>query len=143
MSRGPAFELAADLRRAVHGEVRFAAGDRALYSADASIYRTLPIGVVQPQDTEDVLAALAVCREHDVPVLPRGAGTSQAGQSCNAAVVLDFSRHLTRVLEVDPERRLARVEPGVALDRLRGEAERHQLTFGPDPSTHQYCTLGG
>lgn len=143
MSRGPAFELAADLRRAVQGEVRFSAGDRALYSADASIYRTLPIGVVQPLDTEDVLAALAVCREHDVPVLPRGAGTSQAGQSCNAAVVLDFSRHLTRVLEVDPERRLARVEPGVALDRLRGEAERHQLTFGPDPSTHQYCTLGG
>ena len=142
MSRGPAFELAADLRRAVQGEVRFSAGDRALYSADALIYRTLPIGVVQPLDTEDVLAALAVCREHDVPVLARGAGTSQAGQSCNAAVVLDFSRHLTRVLEVDPERRLARVEPGVALDRLRGEAERHQLTFGPDPSTHQYCTLG-
>jgi len=74
---------------------------------------------------------------------PQGAGTSQAGQSCNAAVVLDFSRHLDRVLEVDTERRLARVEPGAVLDRLRGEAEQHHLTFGPDPSTHQYCTLGG
>src|SRR5487761_486957 len=143
VSRGAEFELAAELRQAVRGEVRFSAGDRALYSADASIYRQLPIGVVQPRDVEDVLAALAVCRDHGVPVLPRGAGTSQAGQSCNAAVILDFSRHLDRVLEVDPESRLARVEPGVALDRLRGDAERHHLTFGPDPSTHQYCTLGG
>ncbi|MGH7902792.1 MAG: FAD-binding and (Fe-S)-binding domain-containing protein [Candidatus Dormibacteraceae bacterium] len=139
----PGAELAAALRRVVRGEIRFSAGDRALYSADASNYRQLPIGVVQPRDAEDVLAALEVCRRMDVPVLPRGAGTSQAGQSCNVAVVLDMSRHMDRVLEVDPEGRLARVECGAVLDRLRADAERHHLTFGPDPSTHQYCTLGG
>ncbi|HUY57047.1 MAG TPA: FAD-binding and (Fe-S)-binding domain-containing protein [Candidatus Micrarchaeaceae archaeon] len=143
MRRVPGAELVRDLRNAVRGEVRFSAGDRALYSTDASIYRKLPIGVVQPLDIPDALTALSVCRDHGVAVLPRGAGTSQAGQSCNQAVVLDFSRHVDRILEIDPERRLARVEPGVPLDRLREEAERFHLTFGPDPSTHQYCTLGG
>ncbi|MGH7697518.1 MAG: FAD-binding and (Fe-S)-binding domain-containing protein [Candidatus Dormibacteria bacterium] len=136
-------DLSADLERAVRGQVRWSAAERALYSADASIYRQLPLAVVQPRDEDDVLAALAVCRQHRVAVLPRGAGTSQAGQSCNSAVVLDFTRHLDRVIEVDPERRTARVQPGAVLDRLREEAEHHHLTFGPDPSTHQYCTLGG
>lgn len=139
----PGAELVRDLRHAVRGEVRFSAGDRALYSTDASIYRKLPIGVVQPLDIPDALIALSVCREHGVAVLPRGAGTSQAGQSCSQAVVLDFSRHVDRILEIDRERRLARVEPGVLRDRLRGEAARFHLTFGLDPSTHQYCTLGG
>ena len=106
-------DLATDLRAAVRGPVRFDAGARALYSTDASNYRQVPIGVVAPRDAADVEAALAVCRRPGAPLLPRGAGTSTAGQSCNAAVVLDFTRSLRSILEIDPARRLARVEPGV------------------------------
>jgi FAD/FMN-containing dehydrogenase/Fe-S oxidoreductase len=123
--------------------VRFDAGSRALYATDASNYRHVPIGVVLPRSNEDVVRALEVCRRFGAPVLTRGAGTSLAGQCCNLAVVLDFSRHLHRVVAVDPERRLARVEPGAILDDLRAQAERHGLTFGPDPATHAHCTLGG
>ncbi len=140
---GDPHALESSLRRAVRGEVRFDAGSRALYSTDASNYRQIPIGVVAPRDTDDVAAALEVCRRYGAPVLGRGAGTSLAGQACNVAVVLDISRHLNRILEIDPERRLARVEPGVVLDSLRKEAGRHSLTFGPDPATHACCTLGG
>ncbi|HWM93064.1 MAG TPA: FAD-binding and (Fe-S)-binding domain-containing protein [Thermoanaerobaculia bacterium] len=135
--------LEADLRRAVRGEVRFDAGSRALYATDASNYRQVPIGVVLPWDLDDILATVEVCRQHGAPLLGRGAGTSLAGQACNVAVVLDFSRHLNRILEVDPERRIARVEPGVVLDDLRRAAGKHGLTFGPDPATHAWCTLGG
>jgi FAD/FMN-containing dehydrogenase/Fe-S oxidoreductase len=131
------------LRRAVRGTVRFDAGSRALYATDASNFRQVPIGVVEPLDGDDVEAVLAVCRRHRAPVLPRGGGTSLAGQCCNVAVVLDSSRHLCGVLELDPERRLARVLPGTVLDDLRGEAAPHGLTFGPDPATHAWCTLGG
>ncbi len=131
------------LHRAVEGEVRFGPGDRALYSGGGSNYRQLPIGVVIPRTTDDAVAAVAVCRDHGAPVLSRGGGTSLAGQCCNVAVVLDFSKYLNRVLDVDPERKLARVEPGAVLDVLRREAERFGLTFGPDPSTHDHCTLGG
>ena len=131
------------LRRAVRGDVSFDAGSRALYATDASNYRQVPIGIVRPRDAEDAIAAIAVCREHGAPILGRGAGTSLAGQCCNAAVVLDFSRYMDRIIEVDPSRRLARVEPGVILDVLRSAAERHHLTFGPDPATHSRCTLGG
>jgi FAD/FMN-containing dehydrogenase/Fe-S oxidoreductase len=132
-----------DLAAAIEGEVRFDAGARALYSTDASNYRQLPIGVVLPRTVDDVIAAVEVCRAHGAAVLPRGGGTSLAGQACNEAVVIDTSRHLRRVLEVDPERRTARVEPGVVLDDLRAAAEVHHLTFGPDPATHNRCTLGG
>jgi FAD/FMN-containing dehydrogenase/Fe-S oxidoreductase len=135
--------LAADLARSVRGEVRFDPGSRALYATDASNYRQVPIGVVVPQDAEDVMAAIECCRTHDAPVLARGAGTSLAGQCCNVAVVLDFSKSMNRILEIDPERRTARVQPGVVLDTLRSAAERHRLTFGPDPATHSHCTLGG
>ena len=135
--------LAQALRSAVRGEVRFDRGSRALYATDASNYRQIPIGLVVPLDAEDVAAAVAVCRAHEAPVLPRGAGTSLAGQCCNVAVVVDFTKHMNRILEVDPSRRRARVQPGVVLDTLRAQAERHQLTFGPDPSTHSRCTLGG
>lgn len=131
------------LTRAVRGDVRFDAGSRALYATDASNYRQIPIGVVVPRDIEDIAAAVAVCREHDVPVLPRGGGTSLAGQCCNVAVVLECSRYMNRIVEIDPERQRARVEPGVILDVLRAAAERHHLTFGPDPATHSRCTLGG
>ena len=135
--------LETDLRLAVRGEVRFDAGSRALYATDASNYRQVPIGVVVPKGPDDVEAALAVCLRHGAPVLGRGGGTSLAGQACNVAVVMDVSRHLSRILEIDPERRLARAEPGVVLDKLRKEAGRYGLTFGPDPATHAWCTLGG
>ncbi len=131
------------LTQAVRGEVRFDAGSRALYATDASNYRQVPIGLVVPRDADDVAAALAVCRQFGVPVLPRGAGTSLAGPCCNVAVVFDFSKYMNAILEIDPGRRLARVQPGVVLDTLRTRAEEHGLTFGPDPSTHSRCTLGG
>jgi FAD/FMN-containing dehydrogenase/Fe-S oxidoreductase len=140
---GDVHALEADLRRAIRGETRFDAGSRALYATDASNYRQVPIGVVLPRDTDDVLAAVETCHRHGAPLLGRGGGTSLAGQACNVAVVLDFSRHLNRILEIDPERRLARIEPGVVLDVLRKEAGKHGLTFGPDPATHAWCTLGG
>jgi FAD/FMN-containing dehydrogenase/Fe-S oxidoreductase len=135
--------LAADLAGEIEGEVLFDAGERALYATDASNYRQVPIGVVRPRHAGDVEAAVAVCRRHGAPLLGRGGGTSLAGQCCNAAVVLDLSRHMHRILEVDPERRLARVEPGVILDHLRHRTEPLGLTFGPDPATHDRCTLGG
>ncbi len=135
--------LAADLAQAIAGEVRFDSGARAAYSADASNYRQVPIGVVLPRSVEDIVAATAVCRAHDVPILARGGGTAQNGQSVNVAVVIDCSKYLNRVLEVDPQARCARVEPGAVCDALRDAAERHRLTFAPDPATHSRCTLGG
>src|SRR6202163_3849268 len=135
--------LEAALRRHLRGEIRFDSGSRALYATDGSNYRQVPIGVVVPRDKEDVLATVALCRDHNAPLLPRGGGTSLAGQCCNAAVVLDFSKYMASIVEIDPARRIARVQPGVVLDRLRAEAEKHQLTFAPDPATHSHCTLGG
>ncbi|HET7662710.1 MAG TPA: FAD-binding and (Fe-S)-binding domain-containing protein [Rhodanobacteraceae bacterium] len=135
--------LAAALAREVAGEVRFDAGDRALYANDASVYRQVPIGVVIPKSVDDVLATVALCREHGAPIFARGCGTGLAGQSVNTAVLIDFSKYMNRILELDPERRYAWVEPGLILDTLREEAEKHQLTFGPDPATHTRCTLGG
>lgn len=135
--------LEEDLRQCVRGEVRFDAGSRALYAADASNYRQVPIGVVIPRSSEDVVAAVAACRRHGAPVLSRGGGTGLCGQTCNVAVVLDFSKYLNRVLAIDPEARTARVQPGVVLDELRGQAARHGLTFAPDPATHNHNTLGG
>ena len=132
------------LRTALGSEcVEFDAGTRAIYATDSSNYRQVPIGVIFPRSAEDVVTALAVCAEHDVPVLGRGAGTSLAGQACNTAVVFDFSRHMNRILEIDAEARTARVQPGVVLDDLRHAAAAHGLTFGPDPATHAWCTLGG
>ncbi len=125
------------------GSVAFDSGTRSAYAADASNYRQVPLGVVFPLDHDDVVAALRVCAEHDAPVLARGAGTSLAGQACNVAVIVDLSRHMTRILELDPVARIARVQPGVVLDDLRRAAEEHGLTFGPDPATHAWCTLGG
>ena len=134
--------LRADLARVVDGPVRFDAASRAMWSADASNYRRVPIGVVRPRDVADVEAALSVCRAHDVPVLPVGARTSIAGQAVNTAVVLDFM-HVNRILEIDPDAGTARVEPGVVCDAVRDAAAPHGLTFGPDPSTHNRCALGG
>ena len=127
----------------MRGEVRFDRGRRAMYATDGSNYRQIPIGLVVPRDAVDVAAAIAVCRQFDAPVLARGAGTSLAGQCCNVAVVLDFTKYMNRILELDAENRFARVQPGVVLDTLRSQAERHKLTFAPDPSTHNRCTIGG
>jgi FAD/FMN-containing dehydrogenase/Fe-S oxidoreductase len=114
-----------------------------MYATDASNYRQAPIGLVIPEDAEDVAAAIAVCRSHGAPVLARGGGTSLAGQTCNTAVVFDYSKKMRRILSLDWERKLATVEPGIVLDRLREAAEEHELTFAPDPATHSRCTLGG
>jgi FAD/FMN-containing dehydrogenase/Fe-S oxidoreductase len=138
-----ALGLEAALRRHLRGEIRFDSGSRALYATDGSNYRQVPIGVVIPRDKEDVIATVALCREHHAPLLARGGGTSLAGQCCNSAIILDFSKYMASILEIDPERRIARVQPGVVLDSLRGEAEKHHLTFAPDPATHDRCTLGG
>ncbi len=142
-SRTDAAGLAEVLRDQVRGEVRFDDGSRALYATDGSNYRQVPIGVVIPHDTDDVLAAISVCREFGAPLLCRGGGTSLAGQCCNVAVVLDFSKYMAKILEIDPARRIARVQPGVVLDHLRNAAEKYHLTFAPDPATHDRCTLGG
>src|SRR5215472_12116877 len=136
--------LAADLRAAIEGEVRFDAGSRAIYATDASNYRMPPIGVVVPRHVDELVEIHRVCHEHAAPIVLRGGGTSLAGQGCNTAVLIDFSKYLHHILEIDPDRRVARVQPGCVLDHLRGVAsEKHGLTFGPDPSTHAYCTLGG
>ena len=136
-------ELEARLKQDFRGEVRFDSGSRALYAVDASNYRQLPIGVVLPRDAADVEAALTACRETGAAVLPRGAGTSLAGQCANVAVVFDFSKYMNRLTAIDPAAKLATVEPGIVLDALRDAAEQHQLTYAPDPATHNRCTLGG
>jgi FAD/FMN-containing dehydrogenase/Fe-S oxidoreductase len=140
----PDLEALADkLRGRVDGEVRFDPGSRALYATDGSNYRQVPMGVVIPRHKEDVLATIGACREFGAPILSRGGGTSLAGQCCNFAVVMDMSKYLHGVLQLDAAGRRARVLPGTVLDVLRGAANQHDLTFGPDPSTHNHCTLGG
>jgi FAD/FMN-containing dehydrogenase/Fe-S oxidoreductase len=136
-------ELEARLTAAMRGEVHFDMGFRAMYAADSSNYRQVPIGVILPRDAADVEAALAACRATAAAVLPRGAGTSLAGQCANVAVVFDFSKFMNRLGAIDPQARLATVEPGIVLDRLREAAELHHLTYAPDPATHSRCTLGG
>jgi FAD/FMN-containing dehydrogenase len=142
-SERAAARLAQELARNIEGEVRFSAGDRALYATDGSNYRQVPIGVVIPRSIADVIATIDLCREHGAPVLSRGGGTSLAGQCSNTAVVIDYSKYLNHILTIDYEEGLAWVEPGIVLDDLRGAAEQRHLTFGPDPSTHDHDTLGG
>jgi len=135
--------LRSELQRNVEGQVQFDDAARALYAVDASNYRQVPIGVVVPKTTDDVIATIAACRRHGAPVLSRGAGTSLAGQCCNVAVVIDWTRHLNRILEINPDAEYARVQPGVICDQLRRAAAPHKLTWGPDPATHSHCTFGG
>jgi len=139
----PSDDLERRLKSVVRGEVRFDNGTRAMYATDSSNYRQVPIGLVVPLDEADVQATMAACREFGAPVLPRGGGTSLAGQCCNVAVILDFSKYMNRIVTLDPEGLTARVQPGIVLDRLRDAAEVHHLTFAPDPATHSRCTLGG
>ena len=131
------------LRARIGGEVRFDDGSRALYATDGSNYRQTPIGVVLPRSVADVIATVATAREFGAPITGRGCGTSLAGQCCNTSIVIDMSKYLNKVLEIDVERRIGRVQPGTILDDLRHAAEKHDLTFGPDPATHNHCTLGG
>src|SRR2546430_9962507 len=135
--------LETDLRRVMRGDVRFDRGSRALYATDGSNYRQVPIGVLIPRDADEAIAAMSVCRQHGAPVLARGGGTSLAGQCCNVAVIFDYSKYMHRLIELDADRRRARVEPGLVLDDLRDAAKRYGLTFAPDPATHTHCTLGG
>ncbi|HEY1337123.1 MAG TPA: FAD-binding and (Fe-S)-binding domain-containing protein [Bryobacteraceae bacterium] len=135
--------LEAELCARVRGEVRFSNGDRGMWASDAGNYRMIPIGVVLPKDARDVVEAVAVARRYGAPMVARGGGTGIPGQTVNAAVVIDFSKYMNRILDLDPSRKIARVEPGIVLDSLRKAAERHTLTFGPDPATHSRCTLGG
>ncbi|MFF5361031.1 FAD-binding and (Fe-S)-binding domain-containing protein [Streptomyces scabiei] len=136
--------LPAALRAAgVRGETAFDVTARALTTMDASNYRRVPLGVVAPRDADDVAAVLSVCREHGVPVVARGGGTSIAGQATGTGVVLDLTRHMNRLVSLDPGARTAVVQPGLVLDRLQEAAAPHGLRFGPDPSTHSRCTLGG
>jgi FAD/FMN-containing dehydrogenase/Fe-S oxidoreductase len=131
------------LKASVRGEVRFDAGSRALYATDSSNYRQVPIGLVIPLDEADVAATIRACCDAGAPILPRGAGTSLAGQCCNVAVIMDFSKFMNRIITLDAAEKVARVQPGIVLDRVRDAAEVHQLTFAPDPATHSRCTLGG
>ncbi|MDJ1135015.1 FAD-binding and (Fe-S)-binding domain-containing protein [Streptomyces iconiensis] len=138
---GPAAVAAALRRGGVEADV--SARRRAEYATDASLYRVVPTAVAFPRTAEEVAAALAVCRELGVPVTARGAGTSIAGNAVGTGLVLDFSRHMTTIHGIDPESRTAVVDPGVVLDDLQRAAAPYGLRFGPDPSTHGRCTLGG
>ncbi|HEY6430988.1 MAG TPA: FAD-binding oxidoreductase, partial [Acetobacteraceae bacterium] len=135
--------LAQRLRKETQAEVLFGVADRGRYATDASIYQVEPIGVVVPRRIEDVTATLAIAREEGVPVLARGGGTSQCGQTVNRALVVDFSKHLRRVLHIDPAARTALVEPGIVLGHLNAALKPHGLFFPVDPSTHARCTIGG
>ena len=136
-------ELAAALRTAGLTELGTGVRRRAEYSSDASNYRVVPAVVAFPRSTDEIIAALTVCRDLGVPVVARGAGTSIAGNALSTGLVLDTSRHLNRVLSVDPESRTALVEPGTVLDTITKAAAPHGLRFGPDPSTHSRATIGG
>ena len=135
--------LAARLRREIEGEVRFGPADRGRYSTDASIYQIEPLGVVIPRTTEDVARTIAVCREAGAPVLPRGAGTSQCGQTVGEAVVVDTGKYLDRVLELDEASRRVKVQPGVVLDRLNAWLAPKGLFFPVDVSPSNRATIGG
>ncbi|MEV4184438.1 FAD-binding and (Fe-S)-binding domain-containing protein [Streptosporangium canum] len=136
-------DLEHDLAARVDGEVRFDPGSRGAYSTDGSNYRQVPLGVVVPRTLDAAVEAIAVCREHRAPVTSRGGGTSLAGQTCNAAVVIDWSKYCDRLVSVDAAARTCVVESGIVLDVLNEKLVGTGLMFGPRPSTHSQCTLGG
>jgi FAD/FMN-containing dehydrogenase/Fe-S oxidoreductase len=136
-------KLQAALAGKVDGEVRFDAGTRGAYAHDGSNYRQPPLGVVLPKSSEAAQAAIAVCAEFGAPVLSRGGGTSLAGQCCNTAVVIDWTKFCHRVISVDPGGRTAMVQPGIALDKVNDAVREYGLMVGPRPSTHVSCTIGG
>src|SRR5690606_27004058 len=130
------------LADAVAGDVYTDDYHRALYSTDASLYKIHPLAVVVPRTTQDVQAAVAWAAKHRVPIIPRGGGTSLSGQSIGPGVVLDFSKYLNQILELDAERGIARVQPGVVLDQLNAAAATHGLQFGPDVATSSRANIG-
>ncbi|HXN87445.1 MAG TPA: FAD-binding oxidoreductase, partial [Candidatus Binataceae bacterium] len=127
----------------IEGEVRFDRGTIAVYSHDASNYRQVPLGVVIPRHEEDVIATVALARDNRIPILARGGGTALGGQATGAALLLDFSKYMNRVIAIDSERKLATVQPGVIQSALNAELAQHGLFFAPDPSTKDRCTIGG
>src|SRR6185312_16400862 len=135
--------LASDLHQNVDAEVRFDPGSRAAYSTDGSNYRQVPIGVVVPKTPKAAADAVAICHQHEVPVLSRGGGTSLAGQCCNVAVVIDWSKYCTQITSFDAGTGVAVVEPGIKLDELNDQLLKSGWMVGPKPSTHVSCTIGG
>src|SRR6185437_10720470 len=135
--------LEAELSAAISGEVRFDDGSKALYSCDSGNYRQIPLGVVVPKTEKDIEETVAICRRYKAPLLSRGGGTSLAGQTCNVGVVMDMSKYFNRVLSMDKEGKTVTVQPGMVLDHMRDYTKQFGLTFGPDPSTHNHCTMGG
>src|SRR5262245_25830548 len=132
-----------DLASCIRGEVRFDRHDRMLYATDASMYQVEPIGVVCPKDTDDVAAVVDYCSKRGLPMLPRGGGTSLAGQAVNRAIIIDFTVHCRNIIDVDPIQRTARVQPGVVLDDLNAVLAPHGLMFGPDVATSAHANIGG
>src|SRR5437764_4119845 len=135
--------LKAELKRSIEGEVRFDDGSRAMYSTDASNYRQVPIGVVVPKTTDDVVETVAACHKFGAPVLSRGGGTSLAGQCCNVAVMMDHWKYLNHILEINPHEKYARVQPGTVCDEVVDSTKKYKLTYAPDPATHDHCCFRG
>ncbi|MEJ7837997.1 MAG: FAD-binding and (Fe-S)-binding domain-containing protein, partial [Thermomicrobiales bacterium] len=142
-ARETATVLEAELAARIQGEVRFDRVSRMLYSTDASNYQIEPVGVVIPKSNDDIIAAISLARSHGVPILPRGGGSSLAGQAVGAALVLDTSKYLNRVIDIRPEQQTVSVEPGINLDMLNRQLKPHGLMFGPDPSSSNRATIGG
>ncbi len=137
-------KMVKELKEAILGEVRFDNGSRALYATDGSNYRQTPIGVVIPRNQEDIIKTVAICHKYKTPLLTRGGGTSLAGQCCNEAVIMDFSKYYNKVIHIDKKNKLVRVQTGIVLDQMRNRTVQETgLTFGPDPATHTHCTIGG
>lgn len=136
--------LEAELKSKIKGEVRFDKGSRALYATDGSNYRQVPVGVVLPKTEQDIVETTALCKKYHMPLLSRGCGTSLTGSCCNVAVVMDMTKYYNKVLHIDKEKKLVRVQPGIVLDEMRNATlAKAGLTFGPDPATHSHCSIGG
>ena len=132
-----------DLTKAIRGDVRFDRYTRAIYATDASIYEMEPVGLVLPRNAEDVAGAIEIARNYEVPVLPRGGGTSLSGQGCNQAIVLDFTKYMSSVVEINQEEQWAITQPGITVSELNHHAKKHGLQYAPDPSTANRATIGG
>src|SRR3990170_5135776 len=136
-------EIQDELRNSIAGEARFDTTTRILYSTDASIYQVEPLGVVFPRTLDELQAVVEIAAKHNLPILPRGSGSSLAGQAIGEALIIDCSRHLNRQIQIDPEERSIVCEPGVILEVLNREAGKHGLQFGPDPASAERATMGG
>ena len=142
-STEPLAQLTQRLQRHTQGEVLVSLADRGRYATDASIYQSLPLAVLVPRSDDDVVSALGICRELNVPIVPRGGGTSQCGQTVGAGLVIDFSKYLRRVIDLNVEQRTVTVEPGLVLDHLNAQLKAHGLWYPVDVSTSGQATLGG